>query len=69
MAVETSFEIANRKNIEGMKEVIRFERERTTQATKMAQAATENCTMLRTEVEQLRGLVTALLAKNHGSAN
>jgi hypothetical protein len=63
MSVETSFEIVNRKNIEAMKEVIRFERERTTEATKMAQNALNNCVMLQTEIDQLRQQVHILLMR------
>jgi predicted transcriptional regulator len=63
MSVETSFEIVNRKNIEAMKDVIRFERERTTEATKMAQNALNNCVMLQTEIDQLRQQVHILLMR------
>jgi len=63
MTTETSFEIANRLNIEGMKEVIRFERERTTEATKMAQNALNNCIMLQGEIQQLREQINILLTR------
>jgi hypothetical protein len=63
MSEETSFDIVNRKNIEAMKEVIRFERDRTSEATKMAQNALNNCVMLQTEIQQLREQVNLLLTR------
>jgi len=63
MSEETSFDIVNRKNIEAIREVVRFERERTSEATKMAQNALNNCVMLKTEIAQLREQVNILLTR------
>ena len=63
MSEESTFDIVNRKNIEAMKEVIRFERDRTSEATKMAQNALNNCVMLQAEITQLREQVNLLLTR------